>query len=255
MSDYDPLLKPKYYDQPDLSHDLCRGLVGWWMLNDEGGLTAHDISGKGNHGTLVNGPTWQGGALDFPGTDEYVDLGINAYNLGIRRNATFAAWVKFDWLLSLYATIISDYASSKGMSLRGQQIDQLEMYVYPDDYRITVDNIVAKGIWYHVMGVMDGSYVRLYLNGEEIGTPVALSGDIGDSASTLKIGSRGDLQDYCNGPIDDVRIYNRALSEAEAGELHRNTLSGEYAEFPRLDVTKYFIPTGAAYRQRIISIS
>jgi hypothetical protein len=57
-------------------------LIGWWMLDEVSGTTAHDSSGNGNDGTFMGDPKWVagilGGALSFDGTQDYVDCGSDS---------------------------------------------------------------------------------------------------------------------------------------------------------------------------------
>jgi hypothetical protein len=73
-------------------------LVAHWNFDDGTGSTAQDSSGNGNHGTLFGNPQWTtghlGGALDFDGNGDYVDLPISSL-LSSLTNSTFATWVDF----------------------------------------------------------------------------------------------------------------------------------------------------------------
>jgi len=72
-------------------------LVGWWRLDEGSGATAHDSSGNGNDGILMNNPQWTAGkfgsALDFGGTGSYVDCG-NGPSLNVVGQITLAMWFK-----------------------------------------------------------------------------------------------------------------------------------------------------------------
>ena len=72
-------------------------LVGWWKLDDTG-FIATDSSGMGNNGTLYGGPQWVtgkiGGALDFDGIDDYVDLPIGSL-ISSLRSTTLSIWANF----------------------------------------------------------------------------------------------------------------------------------------------------------------
>ena len=91
-----------------------------------------------------------GAALDFDGNDDSVDVGINAFDLGIRRHATFAAWVSIDDVTATLDDVISDWNTDNGMTLRVDGND-LVFYVYPNDHRITAANVVTAG-WHRAHG-------------------------------------------------------------------------------------------------------
>src|SRR3989344_3078898 len=231
---------------------IDNGLLGYLKLDDgSGSAIAKDSSRNGNHGTL-NGftaaqameswkpnPTHTGSffnpaALEFDGTDDYVDVGVNTYGMGIRRSATFSAWIKIRDVADVggYNDIISDW-NTTGMSLRAGQNGELVFYVYPNDHRITYSAGMQNDTWYHIVGVMDEATMYVYLNGAQKAS-AALGEDIGNSTSSLKIGQRGDLvsDTKTNGLIDDVRIYNRALAGNEIASLangNPSTGSGVYS--------------------------
>ncbi len=206
---------------------LWKGLVGAWVPSlGVTGITLHDVSLRKNNGTLTNGPTWvvnEGQqALQFDtSASTYVDLGINAYDLGIRRHATFSMWCKADDEVD-QRHILSDWNTSQGFAVRFSTASTIVFFVYPNNHRITVTPVVPPGVMYHIVAVMDGANMRLYLDGEFLAT-TTLGEDIGDSASTIKIGVRGDLDSPTTkgfeGPIWEVGIYNRALTATEIRHL------------------------------------
>ena len=73
------------------------GLVGYWSMNENTGTVASDFSGNGNRGILTNGPTWvdgkRGKALNFDGSDDYVDAG-NILTFTNSQTLTLSAWFK-----------------------------------------------------------------------------------------------------------------------------------------------------------------
>jgi len=203
------------------------GLVAAYSFNQGSGLTATDSSGNGITGTL-NGANWtptghNGSALSFNGTSSFVDLGIPAL-LQTTGSMTWAAWV--------YATanppndgqIISQSGSGGGWQLKAT----------PDTGPITFGvkvtgsggsqtyryskTVRALNTWYHVAGVYNATpqTLDIYVNGVlDNGT---LRGTV-PSAQVLQnvnvnIGRRSGGY-YFNGTIDEVRVYNRALSAAE----------------------------------------
>src|SRR3990167_464828 len=82
------------------------------------------------------------------------------------------------------------------------------------------NTILNANQWYHVVGTYDGNNTRFYLNGVEDATPASGSGNMTNNSANLEIGRRDDGY-YFPGKIDDVRIYNRALSGDEIKRLYR----------------------------------
>ena len=174
-------------------------------------------------GLLTNGAAWlpgrRGRDLYFDGTDDAVDLQRSAYSLGIRRSATFMCWSRYEQSINgKDGNLISDFNGTSGIGLlfRNTTPYSIVFYVYPGNYRITFASSVTTNQYVHLAAVMDTTTIYLYVNGKNVAN-AALSGDVGSSGSTLKIGARGDLSanSWHNGRVSDVRIYNRALSAQE----------------------------------------
>ena len=179
------------------------------------GTTWTDLSGTGYNGTLTNGPTYStavGGNIFFDGTDDYVDIGINVYNMGIRRHATFMGWMT-SLSVGGGAYLFSDW-NGLGMTLRFNSTTSTDFYVYGSNRRVTVSYTFTPETWYHITGVMDGDNMYTYINGV-LGGSQTLGEDIGSSPSTLKIAARGDGAGISNQRVGNALIYNRALSPAE----------------------------------------
>jgi len=186
---------------------------------------AWDTSGNENHGT-VHEATWRrdgkyGKALEFDG-DDYVDMGNALSSIG---SFTIEAWIKPD--------DISGIKTIAGKLSYGALTGQVEWGLYIWNERIAVniaDGTVSKlsfagqyltvGIWQHVAVTWtQGGTVTLYLNGE--GTSSSYAGGTLNDTEPLRIGaSSPSLGNYFDGIIDEVRIYNRALSEPEIQTLY-----------------------------------
>jgi len=213
---------------PSVPEDtMTRGLVGYWSFDEGSGSTAYDASGNGNDGTLIHDPKWtagkSGSALQFDGTDDYVDCG-NDESLNITDAITIEAWVKHNSLK--YGALVSK-GGYGGMNPKGPY----SMWSFVDIQKVlfevgngTKRNNAARvryqiGTWEHFVGVYDSPYSLMYKNG------VLLSGPHNTGISSLIINVNhlkiGGQQDFFNGSIDEVRIYNRALS-AEEVRYHYN---------------------------------
>ena len=187
----------------------------------------YDLSGNGRTGTLINSPTYNSsnkGSLVFNGTTNYIDLGINAYNLSITSLATFSGWMMST---SSTAYLVSDWNNNIGMSLRFNDLNSADFYVYPNNHRITATYSFSVNVWYNIVGVMDVANMYMYINGNLVGT-TTLGENIGNSSSTLKIGARGDLAPTSSAQkVSSLQIYNRVLSAAEVSQ-NFNATRGRY---------------------------
>jgi hypothetical protein len=206
------------------------GLVGYWKFDEGSGSTVVDISGNGNTGTLNSGPVWVDGkfgkALSFDGVDDHVQVPQSS-SLDVTDQISVETWVyprAYVDNTGMVSHIISrcDYS--------GGHIYVLSMYPdsnkisfsinpYPDEYPSVAD--LPLNAWTHLAMTYDGSYVRLYINGE-FDSSYAQSGPIYTTSNWLAFGCKptgpwGGVGTYAyfNGMIDEVRIYDRALSQQE----------------------------------------
>ena len=203
------------------------GLAGYWKLDESNGTSATDSSGNGNKGTLKNfqfdsTDGWTAGkvnnGLKFDSMNDYVDAG-NGPRLNITgNNVTVEAWIyqnAGDIPTGARRGIVNKGGTSVGYGLILYDENGVE------GYRFTVNGQVAKwpttlraNQWVHLAGVYNGTQMILYLNGVQKATQNYKS-NILTTTSTLKIGERSSSTEFFNGLIDEVKIYNRALSASE----------------------------------------
>lgn len=195
-------------------------LLSYWNFDEGSGTIAHDSVGS-NNGTLVNGPVWTtgkiGGALSFDGVNDYIAL--SSFTVSTN-NATIALW------FNTSADFSGNY-NQQGYLISGnnQYTDYLAVvnegtarYAIAgetdlqNDYFVYVPNVVLKDQWNHVAVSFDNKTAKTYLNGELIDTRSVI-----DSLDIWKIGGR--TTEFYNGKIDDVRIYDNALSQTEIRAL------------------------------------
>ncbi len=208
-----------------VSGTLNDGLVVHYKFDEGSGTIAGDSAGS-NTGTLVNGPAWTSGkigsgALQFDGVNDYVRVPF-ANNLNGMANFSVSIWFN----ATAKATdneIIGWGAGFVPYAIRHQANGRVRFYVSNGSKTsfAETNNAISKD-WIHVVGSYDGSIVRLYVNGLAQTTTGSLTGSIHTrSDSYLAIGRQGNISDrYTLGSIDDVRIYNRALSASEISELY-----------------------------------
>jgi len=205
---------------------FTRGLVAYWSFDEGTGNIAYDISGNGNNCTIY-GAKWTkgkyGSALQFDGVDDYVlvpeDDSLKPTEV------TVSAWIYFTgdvYESHSIVRLIKSLGNSYGFSISKETggSGKLEFASYNDGWYITATNFSGYvNKWTHIVGIYDGRKLKLYING--------ILKDSADLASIdytevydLYIGS-GYKASYFLGLIDEVRIYNRALS-AEEIRYHYN---------------------------------
>jgi len=213
------------YLRTNANHET--GLVGWWKLDESSGLTAADSSGNGNDGTLTNmsGDEWTtgqiDGALELDGSNDYVNVG-DAASLDITDAITVTAWIKPSNPGGNWQSIIANSPTGSQYNYWFYlESNALKLSVYSSTYpNLTVSNAIGTAdIWYHVaFTAIDGSTMKIFVNGKEVGSGTAGTGHWSGGYTTI-----GDLRPgrkiHFNGSIDDVRIYDRALSAEEIAGL------------------------------------
>jgi hypothetical protein len=200
--------------------------VGHWKLNDGAGATAVDSSFYARHGTVTGGAAWSTrcdgtGAFDFDGASRYVSV-PNATHLQPTSALTIAAWIRGDaWGSGDFVNTIlrkgdatpNNYALSVSNGRAQLLLDD------NDSFGVRGNTVLTTGQWYHVAATWDGATARVYVNGVLDMTPVARAGTIAADARALFIGGRTGATDFFDGMIQQVYLYNRALSQAEIAKL------------------------------------
>jgi hypothetical protein len=206
--------------------NLTEGLVGYWSFDDPAD-PGHDDSGNGNDGTL-HGPTWTtdnfGGALNFDGVDDYVKVADDD-SLDITDRITLSAWVKpSDAIGSEFVVAkwggVKERKSSYGFRLADANP---RFFLSGGNVKTTktfTDLIITENSWNHIAVTWDGNRMKAYLNGTASSQERLFTGLINATSEPVVIGYNADWGggvggDYFDGTIDEVRIYNRALSDSE----------------------------------------
>jgi len=222
----------------DRSHPLMNGLVGWWPMQEGAGLTAFDLSGQGNHGTLTNmdqTTDWvvgrNGGAsLDLDGSDDFIECGDIEETQGIGQ-LTLSCWAALTSpLLKDHCLISKDDQSNRSWSLvqlgAAGSVDDNLRFILRTTSTYTIDSADAAwpndSEWHHAVAVYDGSNGRVYIDGVQSGSDTSATGTINSTSNTVKIGRRSDGFGDTDGKIQDVRIWNRALTATEVRQLYLN---------------------------------
>ncbi len=203
-------------------------LAGWWKFDESEGRNAGDSSSNNNVGRLVGNPKWQpsagkvGGALWFNGFNDYVDCG-NDSSLDITEQITLAAWVKMnDAGNSQFQPFITKGDYTYGLKHHSRNV--IEFVIYEEGFwqvaHFPVDSSFNDA-WHHVAGTYDGNKLKLYVDGK-LEVTTAYAGSIASGTYNLNIGSNSEARGrFYNGAIDDLRVYDYALSEREIEKLSR----------------------------------
>ncbi len=216
------------------------GLVGYWPFNGN----ASDASPNANNGT-VNGAALTldrfsdtNSAYSFDGNLSFI--GVPLINLSNNNSITISAWVKpisfsgnftnhhilrqddgitgIDWLLSFQD---NGNLISFGLGIQGQPYDELD---------IPIQSISYLNSWHHIIATYDGNTKKVYSDGILIGFQNKTGQITYTSPGTFAIGSACAF-DFCvekfNGQLDDIGIWNRALTQNEINQLYNSTSQNE----------------------------
>ncbi|TKJ37726.1 MAG: hypothetical protein CEE38_06540 [Planctomycetes bacterium B3_Pla] len=204
-----------------LTSEVKADLVAYWRLDEGSGTTAYDSSGNGNDGTSNGDPQWVvgyfGGALEFDGSDDWLDCGNDP-------SLDLTTWTIMFWLN------LNENKNYNGFIIKGlDAAENYEVLTYGDGhfhfpitftdgsrtFGNTSAGVCVVGEWAHYTYSYDSAEGRrFYKNGSlifedtESGTPQA-------STASLAIGNEQSTSRVVNGAMDDVRIYNNVLAEPE----------------------------------------
>jgi LmbE family N-acetylglucosaminyl deacetylase len=222
-------------------------LVGWWRGEGNG----DDLAGT-NNGAWLGGATAStlgeiGQAFSFHGTNDFVQI-PDAPELN-PTNLTIEAWVLFSSLDSdgsgasppgqqyivfkqnSGGTTSAGYQLGKARTADGDVFSFVVSSVTDEVCSLCSTTLVTTSVWYHVAGVRDSNFTRLYVNGQlECETNVAFPQDYGTNA--LFFGSSGDpFWDYkFTGLLDEVSLYSRALTADEINAIYNAGAAGKCLE-------------------------
>jgi hypothetical protein len=197
-------------------------LVGYWKFDEGSGNVAYDLSDYTNDGTINGDPTWVigkiGAALEFDGSNDYVDCG-NDLSLNINDKITVAAWVRTTSTAHGYFVSKGTAYDETGHYAIGQEYNvpltfQFEIAGSGGTVELDSNIAVNDGQWHHIVGTYDDPVVKVYIDGVEENTMTQSSCLTGSTVGGLTIGQRGSAN-MIGGIIDEVRIYDRALTESE----------------------------------------
>lgn len=230
--------KPPPGAMVDWTHPLSRGLVAWWLFNEGAGSQADDIVGR-NDGTLTNGPAWRGGkfgsALSFDGSNDYVNL-----------SPITVSKVPLSWCALVYPTSFATHKNPLAQT-GNDALETFGLFIWQTSGQAAVQlgtnsfngNNLTLNKWACLCGTTDGTTGRLYQDGVQ--TASGSDGRTEAAATGFNVGRSTGSGRYFSGLIDEVRIYNRALSAFEVAQLY-------VAPFANLLAPRRLVPVGAAVR-------
>lgn len=215
------------------SEITTNGLVGWWPFSGN----ADDLSGNGNNGTVYGASLTTdrfgnpNSAYNFNGSSNYIDIpNSTSLNSSTANNTTISAWVNNSSVGGEYFYLGVNYATSayelyvEDSTIMSRNYNW--QYLGGIWYQVRTTSSLADNTWYMATTVFDYSnlVIKLYINGvfnNQVSCPA-----MGKPPTPhVEIGRNPWPESYMHGKIDDVRLYNRALSDCEISALYQEGLA------------------------------
>jgi len=223
---------------PTASAGIPAGMVSYWKLDENIGTTAYDYLGTydgTNNGATINQPGQVGTAYSFDGVDDYVDMG-DIGELNSVSTFTIVGWINHTDNTATDRVFDKIKDGNNDISIApywGRIYFEIgnggNTYAYWNGYSSTI----PSGQWYHLAAVFDGSgatntdRAKIYVNGVE--RSLTFSGSIPSSTADLSgySFSLSRPSDDFDGVMDEVAIFNNALSASEILDLYNKGLAGQ----------------------------
>lgn len=226
--------------------NIDNGLVGYWSLNEGSGTTAKDKSGNGNDGTLQNmdDSDWVDGvvgrALDFDGSNDHLDCGKDS-SLQPTDELTISTWIKpkpnqeycYDGSKGNYG-VAGSVDAAEGTTkwswqLRYGSADACtlgwQVNTEAGSKWVTIGSNLPTDSWTHILATFNGTEQKIYvdnvLKDTETFAATTIKVDV-DNKILMGVAGWGNSNTYYEGKIDEFRIYNRELNDAEISWLFKN---------------------------------
>ena len=202
------------------------------------GTTWTDLSGRGNNGTLTNGPTYSSansGSIVFDGSNDYVTLGTPSLLNQVQVPLTICIWANAN-SLGTYNTLWGVYKSTTSSQLYSLlRVDSGVLKYFSSTsaggYQLQGTFSISTNLWYFYAVTVSGSIssptVTIYLNNSSQSFSYAAFSSTPDATVDFRIGSNSVGTELWNGNISNAMWYNRALTATEISQ-NFNALRGRY---------------------------
>ena len=198
--------------------------IAAYPFDENAGTVAKDVAGT-HDATLVGGASWTAGhtgsALATNGSGQFADTG--AALLNTEGSYSAAAWVRFNAVGDGFQTVVSqDGGDHSAFFLQYSGADHKLAFSFVGT-RALAPSIVEPNRWYHLVGVRDASAgtLKLYVDGQPAATRSVCLGEASSGHTVIGRGQYGgNPVDYLNGAVDQVHVYDRALTDAEVNTLY-----------------------------------
>ena len=227
------------------------GLVLALAFDEPSGPTVNDSSGFGNHGSIFEATRTPAGkygaAVSFDGVNDWITI-ADSSSLDLTIAVTMEAWVRPTRFNNMHSVVVKEAPNVYGMTYQlyaNNGYPEPAAYVFTSsDRQVTGTAPLPLGAWSHLAATYDGAALKLYVNGNLVGNK-PVTGTMAVTGNPFRIGGDGPYGEFFEGQIDEIRIYNRALSEAEI-QLDRDTPVGGGGVTPTLPAVSISATDAAA---------
>lgn len=211
------------------------GLIAYWSFDEQTGDILHDFSNNNNHG-VINGPTWKdngisNGALLFNGINDFISL--NDFTSSLNQG-TVTAWIKCENQEGEKGVVFGKGVKHSNKPYIALGVDGGRIFFDRDIMGMTTlyqaysaDEQINDGDWHFLVWMSTGNENKFFIDGNEVtmnwkkGSSEGIwFNDQNTETSSFGVVDRKDNWCYFNGSIDEIRIYNRALSINEISTLY-----------------------------------
>ena len=227
--------KPARGKQPRRNHTLMRGLVMWYIMNEGTGNSIFDYSGYGNNGSFIGidpGADWlpgrSGFAIDLDGSNDRIECGTDS-SMNVTGDMTLSIWCKkddttYDYLFTRYNACSDNQAVyALQVNTSGEPLCVIANAAGNGNVNGKSTTAVNDGAWHHVAVRVTGVTIEVWVDGVLGTSPGTITaGRYSAASAPTLIGDINGCTTSWHGQVDDARIYNRALTDWELGQLYTN---------------------------------
>jgi len=199
-------------------------LQGYWKLDGN----ANDSSSNGYNLTgtapsYINALFSQGGDFESTSSNHLSIASASSANLNITGSKTVSLWYKAETAIASSRLVGKDDGGTNGYFIFLISPTKNPSFVargLTTNVQVSSSSTVADGVWEHICAVYDSANTKLKIFHNGVKAEVTASGTNSVGTSAFSIGSRGGTADFSDGVIDDVAVFNRALTDAEVRAIY-----------------------------------
>lgn len=204
------------------------GIKGFWCMDENSwNGTPDEVKDETgiNHGVASGATTIPNGKYNrcgnFGGVSDYVGCGDDP-SLDILNSISFECWIYVD-TFTLAQIAGRDDGTNRNYFLDIDNTGKATLVIFTSNgAHQSITETFSTGEWHHLVGVYNGSYITMYIDGAQSGTPEAHTGTIDNDDVSFSIGSREGVDRAFDGRIDELRIYNREITQTEITAFANN---------------------------------